>query len=479
MPTDLNDRAQAQLNRFTALTVAVRSRLGKVREELQRKAENPDLHEPPAWQTVFGAAQHLEVARARLAKNRADQLAVRAGLATVETPAEAGPQGGVLRDLMIAGARYEVEIRAAEERVAVAGALIESLGALLARCGAAAASAQERLAWGTEHQTLGQRLRTALTTPPLVSLIADANALTASAAFTAADTRLDALLPAELRTRATARLGEARSLIDARETLLTTADDAVGDLAAHARPGDAAVAAATADLLLAERALDEYIARSAGRLAAAATSLQRVAALPALAPAQSGALAAAGRAEAVTAAAAEQALASAFDAVAAARRDVDDAILAALADDPDADPETDADVIAARAAVDDATLQGPLTAARAAYDDDARHALDEWEVEVPSTLWQALADFADTRRVLHELGDQPSRNSLVSTLDAATDAFAAARDAADVAERTALQLSWRQAERRALVVAVEQTAPSRFIQYIRGDGVSGRATLEI
>src|SRR6476620_716442 len=122
MPTDLKDRAQAQLNRFSALTVAVRARLTEVREELQRKAEHPEIHEPPAWQTVFGAAQHLEVARARWAKNRADQLAVRAGLAAVETPAEAGPQGAVLRDLMIAEARYAVEVRAAEERVAGAGA---------------------------------------------------------------------------------------------------------------------------------------------------------------------------------------------------------------------------------------------------------------------------------------------------------------------------------------------------------------------
>ena len=479
MATNLQDRAQTQLGRFTALTNAVQGRLADVRRELYHKVEKPELHEPPAWQTTFGAAQHLEVARARLAKNRADQLAVRAGLAAVETPAEADPQGDVLRDLMIHEATYRVEVRAAEERVAIAGSLIESLGALVARCGAASAAAAERLAWGREHQELGQRLREALTEPPLVSLVADANALAAGAAFTAADTRLGALLPAQLRTRATTRLDEARSFLNARNALLSTAEDAVGDLNADSRPIDAAVAAATADLLSAERTLDAYIGRAAGQLAAAAASLQRVAAHPALTPAQAEALKADGRADAVAAAGFESKLAAAVDAVDVAQRGVDDAILAALVEDPDRDPATDAEVIAAKAVLNGAELQEDLTEAQDDYDAAARRALDEWEVEVPSSLWDALADFLDTKRTLKELGDQSDRDELVTGLDSATDAFAAERDAADVAERTALQLAWQQSERRAVASAIEQTTPSRLTQYIRGDGASGRTTVEI
>ncbi len=479
MPTNLQDRAQDQLDRFTALTDVVRARLADVREELNRKDEHPESHEPPAWQTKFGGAQHLLVARARLAKNRADQLAVRAGLAAVETPAEAGPRGDVLRDLMIDEATYQVEVRAAEERVAVAGSLIESLGALAAKCSAASAAAAERLTWGTEHQALGNRLRDALTVAPLDTVVADATALAAGGAFTTANNRLDALLPAELRTRATTRLAEARSAIAARDALMATADDAVANLTADARPVDAAVAAATADLLSAERTLDDYIGRAAGRLAAASASLQRIAAHPALTPAQSDALDADGRADAVAAAGAEADLADAFDAVAAAQRGVDDAILAAIAEDPDRDPETDAQVIAARATLNGAPLQDALTDARVAYDAAARRALDEWEVEVPSSLWDALADFLATERTLDGLGDQSVRNELVTNLDAATDAFAAARNSADVAERTALQLAWRRTERRAVVVAIGQTTPSRFIQYVRGCGASGRTTVEI
>jgi hypothetical protein len=479
MPTNLRERAENQLGRFEALTTAVRTRLGEVHQELDRRDPEPDLRELAEWQAAFGAAQHLQVARARLSENRADQVATRIGLAAVETPAEAGPQRDVLRDLMIAEATYHLEVRAAEERVAIAGSLIESLGALAAKCSAASAAAAERLAWGTEHQTLGQRLRQALTVPPLASLVADANALAAGAAFTAANTRLAALLPAELRTRATTRRVEARSFLDAHEALLVTADDAVDNLTADARPVDAAMATATAALLSAERMLDAYIGRAAGRLAAASASLTRIAAHPALRPAQSGALAAAGRVEAVAAAGLEATLTAAFDAVAAAQRGVDDAILTALAENPDRDPETDADVIAARATLNGAALQDPLADARAAYDDAARQALDEWEVEVPPSLWDALADFLDTAHTLDGLGDQPARDALVTGLDAATDAFAAARDAADVAERTALQLSWRQGERRAVAVAVEQTTPSRFIQYVRGYGGSGRTTVEI
>ena len=479
MPTNLQDRAKAQLDRFTALTDAVRTRLADVREELNRKAEKPELHEPPAWQTTFGGAQHLEVARARLAKNRADQLAVRAGLAAVETPAEAGPQGDVLRDLMIDEATYQVEVRAAEERVAIAGSLIESLGALAAKCSAAAGAANERLAWGTEHQALGKRLRDALTVPPLISLVADSSTLAGGAEFTAANNRLDALLPAELRTRATTRLAEARSVIAARDALVATADDAVDDLTADARPVDATVAAATADLLSAERTLDAYIGRAAGQLAAAEASLQRIAAHPALMPAQSDALDADGRADAVAAVDLEAKLALAFDAVAAAQRVVDDAILAAIAEDPDRDPATDAEVIAAQATLNGAELQDDLTDAQDDYDAAARQALDEWEVEVPSSLWDALADFLDTDQTLKVLRNQQDRDQLVTNLDGATDAFAAARDAADVAERTALQLAWRQAERRAVAVAVEQTTQSRVIQYVRGYGASGRTTVEI
>jgi hypothetical protein len=479
MATNLHDRAQTQLGLFTALTSAVQTRLADVRRELYHKAENPELHEPPAWQTTFGGAQHVEVARARLATNRADQLAVRAGLAAVETPAEAGPQGDVLRDLMIDEATYQVEVRAAEERVAIAGSLIESLGALVAKCSAASAAADERLAWGTEHQELGQRLREALTEPPLVSLVADANALAAGAAFTAADNRLGALLPAELRTRAAARLDEARSFLDARDALLATADDAVDELTADARPVDAPVAAATADLLSAERTLDAYIGRATGRLAAAESSLQRIAAHPALTPAQSDALDADGRADAVAAADLEAKLAAAFDAVAAAQRGVDDAILAAIIEDPDRDPQTDAEVIAAQAILNGAPLQDALTEAQDAYDAAACRALDEWEVEVPSSLWDALADFLDTKQTLAELGEQSDRDALVNDLDSATDAFATARDAADVAERTALQLVWREAERRAVAVAVDQTTQSRVIQYVRGYGASGRTTVEI
>jgi hypothetical protein len=414
-----------------------------------------------------------------VAKNRADQLAVRAGLAAVETPAEAGPQGDVLRDLMIDEASYQVEVRAAEERVAIAGSLIESLGAMVAKCSAASAAAAERLTWGTEHQALGNRLRDAQTVAPLDTVVADANAVAAGAAFTAADTRLDALLPAELRTRATTRLAEARSVIAARDALVATADDAVDDLAADARPVDAAVAAAMADLLSAERTLDDYISRAAGRLAAASASLQRIAAHPALTPAQSEALDADDRAEAVDAAGLEATLADAFDAVAAAQRGVDNAILAAIAEDPDGDPATDAEVIAAQDILDAAPLQTALSNAENAYTGPARRALDEWEVEVPSSLWDALADFLDTEQTLDGLGDQSVRDELVTNLDAATDAFAAARNSADVAERTALQLGWRQAERRAVAVAVQQTTPSRFIQYVRGYGASGRTTVEI
>jgi hypothetical protein len=479
MPIDLRARAQTQLQHFEALASSLRDRLAAVHADLERTHDGPASVAQADWHTAFGGAQHLQIARTELATNRAEQLVIREGLAAVTTPAEAGPQGDALRELLIAEGMLGVEVRAGEERVAGAASLIESLGALVSRSAAAAAAATARLAWASEHQSLGDRLRTETVAPPLDTIVADATAVLAGAEFAAADARLDVLLPTELRARATARFTEAHDAVGSIALHLTTVDDVIDSQAGGAHPIDAAIDIAGADLDAAERDAEAYVSRSPGRLAAALASLVRVAAHGDVTAAQAAALDATGRVDAIAAVRAESDLVAAVQAIESAQRDVDDAIVTALDNAPDADPETDPAVIAARDALTAPALQDALSDARSAYDDASRRALDEWEIEVPPSVWDALREFVDATRTLNELGNQPARAAVVNALNSANDAFAAALDGRDIAERSEIQLVRQRADRRAGVVAAEQTTPSRLIQYTRGDGPSGRTAYEI
>jgi hypothetical protein len=479
MPIDLRARAQTQLQHFETLTTTIRDRLAHAHDDLERAHDDPASVAQSDWHVVFGGAQHLQIARTKLAANRAAQLALRKSLASVATPAEAGPQGAALRELLIAEGMVGIEVRAGEERVAGAASLIESHGALVSRSVASISAATARLAWASDHQALGDRLRTEILAPPLDTIVADATAVLGGAEFTAADTRLDVLLPAELRARATARFGEAQDGVGEIGRHLATVDDVIDSQAGGAHPIDAAIDIAHADLTLAERDAEIYVSRSTGRLAAALASLVRVAAHGAVTAAQAAALDATGRTDAIAAVGKEADLAAAVHAVDAAQRDVDDAIALALDNDPDADPETDPAVIAARDALAAPAFQDALDDARSAYDDASRRALDEWEIEVPPSVWVALREFVDAERTLSELGDQLARVAVVDALDAANDALAAALDISDGAERSEIQMLRQRGERRAELIAAEQTTPSRLIQYTRGDGPSGRTAFEI
>ena len=144
MPTNLHDRATTQLANHIHVADDLRQRLHDARNELQRRHDAPDTVAVEDWHTQFGAAQHLAVAREARSANRADQVATRAALAGVATPAEAGPGGSTLRDQMIDGARLGVEVRHAEERVDATGHLVEHLQQLVAQADREVAAATQR-----------------------------------------------------------------------------------------------------------------------------------------------------------------------------------------------------------------------------------------------------------------------------------------------------------------------------------------------
>jgi hypothetical protein len=133
--------------------------------------------------------------------------------------------------------------------------------------------------------------------------------------------------------------------------------------------------------------------------------------------------------------------------------------------------------VAARDHLASAAVQDPLTDARAAYAPLATD-LDDWEVEVPATLWTAVIDLTAATRTLDELADQPARDAFVTALDDASDMVAAALNERDVAVRGDLLAEAEQISRAAGARATRSTTAARIGAYTRGDGMAGRTGSE-
>lgn len=477
MPTDLHDRATTQRSIHVRVADDLRQRLHDARTELNRRHDTPDTVAVEDWHAEFGAAQHLAMARERASAYRAEQVATRSALAGVATPAEAGPAGAVLRAQMIGSAVLGVEVRHAQERVDAAELLIERLQQLTAWADREVAAADLRVSWGERRQESGDRLRAALAIGGLATVVADAAAARGGAEFTAADDRLDELLPTQLRARAEARLVEAHAVAAAAQEHDSAVSPVADARLAATHPLDGAVAAAERTLLTSEAALEAYVAHATGRLSAAIATLESTAALDDLEPSQVAALDPAGRGDAITALGHEEDLAAAWADVAAAERAVAQAILEALDADPDADPMAAPTVVDAQDDLASAAVQDPLDAARSAYAPLAA-ALDEWEVEVPATLWDAVVAFVSARRTLDELADQGARDALVTALDDATDMLATALDERDVAVRGDVLIEANRADRSATARALAAGTAARIGAYTRGDGEAGRTASE-
>ncbi|MFC3745065.1 hypothetical protein ACFOS3_49225, partial [Paractinoplanes deccanensis] len=302
------------------------------------------------------------------------------------------------------------------------------------RASTAAGCAEADVTAATRWQADADALRAALGKPPLKTVVADAAAVDRKPA----NDRLAALFPEPLRKRALDRAAEAQALADA-ETAAAAADEA-SRVSARSAAHPLAIAADTARaaFVAALAALRRYASTAPAELEIARSGLAGVAALPDLSAAQKEALDPARRPAGVAAATAEGKLATAVAALAVAQRTVDDAIATALLAKPDADPMEDTKVKKAVQDRDAAAIQDPLKAARTGYDDAARAALDDWEVEVPDALWRATTDLAAAGRALDRLADQAARDALVARVDAAGDAFTDALDARAEQERREL-----------------------------------------
>lgn len=474
MVANLKERAEAQQVLLETWNERAGTDLEGARLELDRRHPDPSSVDPDNWAVQLGATQHVATARAALSALRTEQDRIRAQLGAVTNPADTATYETELRTALITDAGLRVQLRLGEERVAAAGSGVTRLSKLVEGARAAVAAGKAEGEAATRRQTDGEALRDKLAKAPLDSLVADADALRTNRTLLAADERLNALLPEQLLSRALVRAGEAAEG-DAVAAEHWSAGQLQADQARKcAAPLDVAVAAAERDFVLAEAELRRYVYTASADLAAAETLLTAIAGLPDLTAAQDAALDDEARADAVAAAEAEQALADAVSALAGAERAVQDAIVAVLLADPDADPEQDRAVICATEARDDASIQDPLTTARGDYNDTRRAALDSWEVEVPPQLWRAVVDFAAVSRTLERLADQAARDALVSTLDTAQDALAAALDARDEQVRRELAVAITLVPRAGAAAAASTATADRTSQYVRGDGPGGR-----
>ena len=148
----------------------------------------------------------------------------------------------------------------------------------------------------------------------------------------------------------------------------------------------------------------------------------------------------------------------------ARQADLSAAIQAALKQE--ADPDTDADVIAAQAALDAA--QTALDNAIAAYRASPKGILDAWEAAVPDTTWRHLADFDTAVQRLTDLQNS-TPNTLVSAMSTAENALVAALVGLDQSRSVLRQLEQRGAKHEAQLGFDRSVTQRRMFGALRGD----------
>ncbi|MDH3299295.1 MAG: hypothetical protein OES24_02200 [Acidimicrobiia bacterium] len=472
MAVDLHARATTQRDALALVVTDISDALAAARADLTRRHADPTSVATADLATQLGAAQHVDVVRARLGAAKTTEAGIRAALARITNPADAQTFEDDLRDNLIEQSTLRVELRSAVERKEGADAKVAGLSSLLADAEVEMQKVDAAVLWGKQRQDHTSALIDLLNRAPLSDAAATAAAILASSGFGASETRLDDLLPAALLARAEARFDEADSVAVEAAAHAAVADEAVAALDSKAHPTAAAVTIARREYLTAENALTGYVQSTPAGLNDAVGVLETIAGQPDLSAAQADALNPADPTPFEDAIAAESDLASALTQLAEARRAVDDADLGVLMDDPGADPA------GARTALDD-VINNTVAPARAAYDTAARNTLDSWEVEVPPGLWLAVRDFVGLRRRLTTTADSDTLTDLIAALDSAEDNLGTALDAADVAVRQRLHVRLHQTARRSTADAAGATIPDRLIHYVRGDGPAGRTAAEL
>ncbi len=479
MAENLSVHASTQCDRTLDLLTAARASLDAANTALGKRVPDPSAVDPDAWRTSLGAAQYLDATVALDTRLRAAEADLRARLAAIPTPADHAELVTQLTANLLAQAQSRVLRRDAQERLAIATGDVAAAGATATAATAELASAEQWLATATVAQNGLTAEKALLTAPPLDTIAADAAALKAAAAYSDAEDALRSRLPDALLDRSAERYAEAGFVTRQYPRVAAAALAASDKAGAAGDPLSAAAAAADRDLSAARAALRDYVASAPERLARAAAILARVAAVPALTADETAMLdpdsaLRPDAADAVAAVPLERAVATTWEAYVEADITLRAAVYTALVADSDADPQTAAAVISAKAARDDPAVAGGLNTAKGNYTPAAQGALDAWEAAAPGWLWDAVRDFHEADALLTRLSDAATATALVNAVDAAAGRVAAGHDALAANRRTSIRVAAEQARADARAAALTASQPQRVDAFVRGDDLGGR-----
>jgi hypothetical protein len=130
------------------------------------------------------------------------------------------------------------------------------------------------------------------------------------------------------------------------------------------------------------------------------------------------------------------------------------------------DPETDANVIAARTALTEA--ENALETAEDNYKQSDHGILHAWEAAVPETTWLLLAEYEEASRALNDLkASDPAK--LKADLDQAEKDYVEAKLKADASSNVLEQLAAEQTRRAGPRQSARQNQAQRLFGALRGD----------
>ncbi len=431
------------------------------------------------------AQKALTTLQTQLANIAADMASIRTQLAGAVTPEDGSALLLKLQTDITDSRQTTGQIAVAQLNVTVASAEADAATAEAQRLTAALAASNTALAAAKAQATRRAALKTALASPPLATIVADAGAVFAGTAavdaagkfkLPDATNRLKADLPASLIAQAEVRLkdeiarsaanrGEYLQAQTALESQWTSDGGVAGTLAAlqnvYTRAGDA---------------LNQYVTTASDRFNMAKTAIGNVAD-PTVSPLSSAQSASIQDATAVSNAVAGGALEKAVDdqvALLAQKQQIlDDKTRQAIANH--VDPSTDAGVQGAQLDVTNAenqlqTLEAAFTAVPAmpAGAQSGEQETVAWEVRVPDSEWQLLWSYENAQLTLNWL-TTPGPVALSTALDTAEQNLVKQLLIADKSVSAGAALHADAAKRNTIATYETTAADSRRFSALRGD----------
>jgi len=393
---------------------------------------------------------------------------LRAQLAQIATPADAtqilADLGANTTSMRSAQKAYATAVR----QLDIAQRTLVRAQARVVRATTAFAQTDPQLAWATKDDADNDGWRNAAKQAPLITLPTDAGtAMTAAgSAYKKATARLKADVPDQLLARALER-GRAAAAQPAAAASREQAIEDLADSTAQAQTLNEVPVRRTA-YLRAQRAVRDYATQAPAAYDRALALLAPIPTAPPLSTDETTRINDNGVVTAGEAAIlAERDLANAGDALNQAtwKLEIDTLTVQAALGDPTTDTgvQTDQGAIGPK--------QQDLTAKQTAYTPAKQASLAEWELAVPDTTWQMVADFLEADSILNDLKstDPSDTTGLLKTLADSEAAYAGALETQAQQQRANQAVQDALADQADVAAATASSAPAGELSAVRGD----------